>query len=108
MIVPNPLDTRAVGPGDDSGDGLLMFFVFTAAVLTSTGAVALIALVGTWWMLGLGFAVHAVMTGLVVLTIVDVMAGRARFTVERDRPRPALDARSGARGRGRTGPVTAL
>jgi hypothetical protein len=56
----------------------------------------------------LGFAVHAVMTGLVVLTIVDVMAGRARFTVERDRPRPALDARSGARGRGRTGPVTAL
>ena len=85
-----------------------MFFVFTAAVLTSTGAVAVIALVGTWWVLGLGFAIHAGMTVLVVLTTVDVMAGRARFGAERDRPRPAPDARSGARGRGRTGPATAL
>jgi membrane protein implicated in regulation of membrane protease activity len=108
MIAPDPLDTRTAGPADDSGDGLLMFFVFIAAVLTSTGAVALIALAGTWWVLGLGFAIHAVVTALVVLTIVHVMAGRVRLTAERDRPRPAPDARPGARRSGRTGPATAL
>jgi membrane protein implicated in regulation of membrane protease activity len=77
-------------------------------VLTSTGAVALIALAGTWWVLGLGFAIHAVMTALVVLTIVHAMAGRVRSTAERDRPRPAPDARPGAGRSGRTGPATAL
>ena len=105
MIAPNPLDTRTAGSADDSGAGLLMFFVFIAAVLTSTGAVALIALAGTWWVLGLSFAIHAVMTALVVLTIVHVMAGRVRFTAERDRPQPAPDARPAARG---SRPATAL
>jgi hypothetical protein len=37
---------RALGPADDSGDGLVMFVVFTAAVLIVTGAVALLALLG--------------------------------------------------------------
>jgi membrane protein implicated in regulation of membrane protease activity len=94
-----------VSPATDSGDGLLMFFVFIAAVLTSTGAVALIALVDTWWALGLGFAIHVVMTALVVLTIVQVMAGRARATTERDRPWSIPDARPGAQ---RSRPATAL
>jgi hypothetical protein len=44
---------------DDSGYGLVMFVVFSAAVLFVTGAVALLALVGFWWMLGAAFEVHA-------------------------------------------------
>ena len=93
MSAPTPWSTRTAGPADDSGDGLLMFFVFIAAVLTSTGAVALIALAGTWWVLGLGFAIHAVMTALVVLTIVHAMAGRAQLH-RRARSTPAGTRRS--------------
>jgi hypothetical protein len=33
-----------------------MFLIFTAAVLIVTGTVAVIAVVGTWWMLAVGFA----------------------------------------------------
>jgi hypothetical protein len=36
-----------------------MFVVFSVAVLFVTGAVALLALVGFWWMLGAAFEVHA-------------------------------------------------
>jgi hypothetical protein len=34
---------RAPGPADDSGSGLAMFVIFTAAVLIVTGAVALLS-----------------------------------------------------------------
>ena len=100
MTRPDP-NTRPAGPADDTGGGLLMFLVFTAAVLVSTGAVALIALVGTWWMLGFGFALHVAMTALVVLTIIHVMDGRARAIADRDRPSPSPDRRF--EGRPRTG-----
>jgi hypothetical protein len=73
------------GPDDDAGGGLLMLFVFVTAVLTSTGAVALIALAGTWWMLGVGFAIHVAMTAAVVLTIVYVMASHRRSSASRAR-----------------------
>jgi hypothetical protein len=108
MITSKPPDTRPAGLADDTGDGLLMFFVFTAAVLISTGAVALIAVVGTWWMLGFGFAIHVIMTLVVVLTIVHVMVGRARAITGRNRPSPAPDSRLEARPQARTRPVTAL
>jgi hypothetical protein len=62
-----------------------MLFVFVTAVLTSTGAVALIALAGTWWMLGVGFAIHVAMTAAVVLTIVYVMASHRRSSAGRAR-----------------------
>ena len=75
--------TRSVAGPDDSGAGLAMFLIFTAAVLIVTGAVAVVALVGTWWMLAVGFAVHVAMTIVVVLTIVEVMAGRAHMIVRR-------------------------
>ncbi|MEO6859045.1 MAG: hypothetical protein ABI323_10735 [Solirubrobacteraceae bacterium] len=78
------LNTRPAGLADDTGDGLLMFSVFTAAVLISTAAVVLIALVDEWWMLGFGFAIHVIMTTVVVLTIVHVMASRQRSIAERD------------------------
>jgi hypothetical protein len=102
------LNTRPAGPAGDTGGGLVLFLVFTAALLGSTGAVVLIALVGTWWMLGFGFAIHVAMTAMVVLTILHVMAGRARAISDRDRPSPAPDRRLEARPQTHTKPVTAL
>jgi uncharacterized membrane protein len=84
-----------------------MFFVFTVAVLVSTGAVVLIALVGAWWILGFGFAVHVIMTAVVLLTIAHVMAGRERVRAERDRPAPTPDRRREARPQTRARPVAA-
>ena len=107
MTTPNLPKTSPPRPTDDSGDGLLMFLVFTVAVLTSTGAVVLIALVGAWWMLGFGFAVHVIMTGVVLLTVAHVMAGRERASAERDRPSPAPERRLEARPQARARPVTA-
>jgi hypothetical protein len=83
-VTPVSRNSRLPVAGDDAGDGLLMFFVFTAAVLTSTAAVVLIALLGEWWVLGVGFAMHVIMTGIVVLSIVQVMAGRDRSIAGRD------------------------
>ena len=99
------LNIRSVGLADDTGDGTLMFFVFISAVLTSTAAVAVIALVGTWWMLGVGFAIHVIMTVVVVLTIMHAMARRERATPDREttsseaaspRKSPAASHRAGA------------
>lgn len=61
---------------DDSRSGLTMFLIFTAAVLVVTGAVALVALVGGWWILGAAFAIHLVVTTAVVATIARVMSDR--------------------------------
>jgi hypothetical protein len=65
---------------DDSGAGLVMFVIFTSAVLIVTGAVVLVALVGGWWIVGVAFAIHVLMTAVVVATIVSVMNGRASAT----------------------------
>jgi hypothetical protein len=81
----SPAHARSVAGPDDSGAGLAMFLIFTAAVLIVTGAVAVVALVGTWWMLAVGFAMHVAMTIVVVLTIVEVMAGRDHVLVRRRR-----------------------
>lgn len=62
---------------DDSGAGLAMFVIFTTGVLIVTGAVAIVAIVNTWWVLGVAFAIHVIMTTVVVATIVFVMNGRA-------------------------------
>lgn len=61
---------------DDSRAGLAMFMIFSAAVLIVTGGVALVALVPSWWILGVVFAIHVVMTAVVVGTIAFVMNGR--------------------------------
>lgn len=45
---------------DDSTDGLAMFVTFMAAVLIVTGAVVLLAVLPTWWMLAIALGVHAV------------------------------------------------
>jgi membrane protein implicated in regulation of membrane protease activity len=84
--------TRRSAPVEDSNGGLAMFLIFTAAALTATGAVALLAVVGTFWMLGVAFAVHVAMTTVVVLTILHV-AGASRPIADRDRPSPVEDRR---------------
>ncbi|MGH2869403.1 MAG: hypothetical protein ACRDNK_17800 [Solirubrobacteraceae bacterium] len=108
MITSNPPTARPAGVADDSGDGLLMFLMFTAAVLISTGAVVLIAVVGTWWILGFGFGIHVILTVVVMLTIVHVMTGRARAIADRDPHSSVPDSRLEARPQPRTRPVTAL
>jgi hypothetical protein len=93
-VSPKDPDARLPVSGDDASDGLLMFVVFTAAVLISTAAVVLIALLGEWWVLGYGFAIHVIMTAIVVLTIVQVMAGRHRSIADRDAlPSTSVSAR---------------
>jgi hypothetical protein len=92
MTDPVP-DGRSVILTDDSSDGLTMFFVFMAAVLIATGAVALLAVIGTWWMLAAAFAVHVAMTGVVILAISHAMGGAqplnpASRRTPRPRPRP--------------------
>jgi hypothetical protein len=72
-----------------------MFVIFIVAVLTSTVAVVLVALLDTWWVLGFGFAMHVIVTAIVVLTIVQVMAGRDHFIADRDAlPRTRVSPRS--------------
>ncbi len=92
---------------DDTGSGLAMFLIFTAAVLIVTGAVALLAVVGTWWMLGVTFAIDLSMTTIVVLTIVFVMDGRAQKIAIRGRTSAAPDQPDAARPQARIRPVTA-
>jgi type IV secretory pathway TrbD component len=69
---------------DDTGDGLLMFVVFIVAVLASTAAVVLIALLDEWWVVGFGFAIHMIVTAIVVLTIVQAMGGSHRSIARRN------------------------
>jgi hypothetical protein len=73
-------------PGEDSAQGLAMFVIFTGAVLFVTGTVALLALVGSWWMLGVAFAMHAAMTAVVTLMLLHVMTEPKRAIPVSDRP----------------------
>lgn len=92
-------------PADDSRDGLAMLFVFIVAVLTVTGAVAVLAVTDTWFVLGLVVGVHGVTTVVVALTIVWVMSGRPDATHRRTSSAPEAEARTVARrGRGVRGP----
>lgn len=88
---PAPLAPAATS--DDSRAGLAMFLIFTAAVLIVTGTGAVLAVVGTWWMLAVGFALHVAVTFVVMLTIVEVMAGRDRVIGRVHRVPPAHGGR---------------
>ncbi len=76
-----------------------MFFVFAAAVLIVTGSVALLAVIGTRWMLAAAFAIHVAMTTVVMLTISHVMTAAPPFSHQVRTPateglRPAPPRRS--------------
>ena len=102
-----PTPTDPPGSQDDSASGEAMSLIFTGAVLIVTGAVALLAVVGTWWMLGVAFAIHVTMTTVVVLTILYVMDGRAQTSPDHQRPSPTARRRGHARLRTRNGSLTA-
>jgi hypothetical protein len=90
---------------DDSGAGLAMLVIFSSAVLIVTGAVVLVALVGGWWIVAFAFAIHVLMTTVVVVTIASVMNGRSSAgtgSVPVDSPRHE------ARPRRRSKPATAM
>ena len=93
---PDPRETTSEG-SDDSGYGLVMFVIFSAAVLFVTGTVALLALVGSWWMLGAAFAVHAGTTAVVTFVVIHAMSGPPVAIPRRD----AQDVRDAPRRRGR-------
>ncbi len=84
-------------PADDTRDGLAMLLVFIVAVLTVTGAVAALAVIGTWWMLGLVVGIHGIATVVVGLTIVWVMTGRPEAMRGRASSRPEDEDRTVAR-----------
>jgi type IV secretory pathway TrbD component len=83
-IAPDVPNVRLPVSSDDTGDGLLMFVVFIVAVLISTAAVVLIALLDEWWVVGFGFAIHVIVTAIVVLTIGQAMAGSHRSIAHRN------------------------
>jgi len=107
MTIPDPHAQLPLA-ADDTGSGHAMFRIFTTAVLTVTGAVALLALVDAWWMLAVAFAVDLSMTAVVVLTIVYVIDGRAQTIGDRVRHSPVRDVGLEGRPPRRTEPVTAL
>lgn len=59
---------------DDSGQGQALFVLFVMAVLFVTGAVALLALVTSWWLLGLAFGVHVLVTTIVSAAVFTVLS----------------------------------
>lgn len=67
---------------DDSGQGLALFVLFTVAVLLSTGAVAFLALLTSWWALGVVFGLHALVTVIVGTAVFGVLSSDP--WVERD------------------------
>src|SRR5579875_2945746 len=70
--VTDPVDQTLAGLSvdpDDSGYGAVMFLVFTAAVLAVTLAVCVLAVVGSWWMLGVAVAIHVSVTAVVMWVI---------------------------------------
>lgn len=67
---------------DDTAGGLALFLIFVGAVLVVTAAVVLVALLRTWWVLGVAIAIHVLMTTIVVMTILSVMDGRTSMSVK--------------------------
>ncbi len=97
----NTIQTISRSGGDDRGLGLAMLVTFTAAALIVTGAVAMLALIDTWWVLGLAFGVHLLMTAAVgFVSFVAVSHGSPTALVSRGgataapgEPEPAARAR---------------
>ncbi|HET9125296.1 MAG TPA: hypothetical protein VFN65_10465 [Solirubrobacteraceae bacterium] len=91
------LDTSAVAIRRDAAElpeedvthsdyGWVMFFVFTAAVLAISFAVAALALVPTWWMLGIVFGVHLAVTAVTTKVVLGA------FEQGSDADAPAVQA----------------
>jgi hypothetical protein len=60
---------QRIEDANQTGYGMVMFYVFSAAVLAITFAVCALALVNTWWMLGVVFGLHLAVTTWVCVVI---------------------------------------
>lgn len=56
-----------------------LMILFTVAIGFDVAAIAGLAAVGGWWMLAMAFAVHVVATAIVLVEVMDVIAGRVRW-----------------------------
>jgi hypothetical protein len=90
-------DDARSSAADDGGSGLIMSLTFAAAILTSTGAVCLIGLVGGWWTLGLAFAAHVAVTAILILEIAHVLNAPPPHPLRPCRRRPDPRAAPGDR-----------
>jgi hypothetical protein len=63
--------SRESGPATDRGIGLLL--MFTAGVLVMVGLITLIAIIGSWWMLGPVMAFDVVVTAAVLAIIARLL-----------------------------------
>lgn len=63
--------SRESGPATDRGIGLLL--MFTAGVLVMVGLITLIAIIGSWWMLGPVMAFDIVVTAAVLAIIARLL-----------------------------------
>lgn len=96
----NTTQTISRSGGDDRGLGLAMLVIFIAAALTVTGAVAMLALIDSWWLLGLAFGVHLLITAAVApVSFIAVRHGsttapakRGGVTTAPDGPAPVTGA----------------
>lgn len=71
-VAQSAIDTSDAGEGaDDSGYGAVIFLGFAAAVLAVSFMVCALALVGSWWMLGVAMGVHVGVTAAVIWMIAD-------------------------------------
>lgn len=70
-------DEQGGEPGDarEALYGQIMFLVFVTAVVLVTSAIALLAYVPHWWMLGVVLTVHVVATILVCIVIARALRG---------------------------------
>jgi hypothetical protein len=71
----NPAEITTVPVADEAAIGLQMFVIFTTAILIVTGAVAMLALIDSWWVLGLAFGIHVIMTTVVALVTFSALGG---------------------------------
>lgn len=60
--------------GDDSGQGLGLFVIFTVAVLVVTAAVGFLALLTSWWVLGVVFGLHVLVSAIVGTAVFSVLS----------------------------------
>lgn len=90
---------------DDAPFGQVMLFVFVAAVVLVTSAVALLSLSTSWWMLGAVFGFHLVATVLVSIVVARALTGRTQLG--RRAPRAAVSAGRGGAEIGASAPAPA-
>ena len=59
---------------------VVLMVLFTVAIGFDVAAISGLAVIGGWWMLAVVFGVHLAASGVVLVEVADVIAGRTRPT----------------------------